>query len=68
MLQLDRSNHPLLKFAMGCHRNHAILQSSNQFFSEDPSLPIQGVPMNNLAPMKICPGGGGGGGGGVGAR
>ena len=27
------------------------------FFFRTPSFPIQGVPMNNLAPMKNCPGG-----------
>ena len=48
---------PHLKFAMGWHRNHAISHSPNQFFLRTPSFPIQGVPMNNLAPMKNCPGG-----------
>ena len=37
-----------------------IAQTKN--FLRTPSFPIQGVPMNNLAPMKNCPGGGGGGG------
>ena len=31
-------------------------------FFRTPLFPIQGVPMNNLAPMKNCPGGGRGGG------
>ena len=35
--------------------------AQNKFFLRTPSFPIQGVPMNNLAPMKNCPGGGGGG-------
>ena len=48
---------PFLKFAMGCHRNPAISHSPNQFFFRTPSFPIQGVQMNNLAPMKNCPGG-----------
>ena len=43
---------------MGWHRNHAISHSPNQIFFRTPSFPIQGVPMNNLAPMKNCPGGG----------
>ena len=52
---------PLLKFAIGCNRNHAISHSPNQFFFlRTPSFSIQGVPMNNLAPMKNCPEGGGG--------
>ena len=38
--------------------------AQTKFFLRTPSFPIQGVPMNNLAPMKNCPGGGGGGGGG----
>ena len=32
-----------------------IAQTKN--FLRTPSFPIQGVPMNNLAPMKNCPGG-----------
>ena len=39
--------------------------AQTKFFLRTPSFRIQGVPMNNLAPMKNCPGGGGGGGGGV---
>ena len=31
--------------------------AQTQFFLRTPSFPIQGVPMNNLAPMKNCPGG-----------
>ena len=54
---------PILKSAMGCHGNHAFSQSPYQNFFRTP-FRIQGVPMNNLAPMKNCPGGGGGGGGG----
>ena len=33
--------------------------AQTKFFLRTPSFPIQGVPMNNLAPMKNCPGGGG---------
>ena len=39
--------------------------AQTKIFLRTPSFPIQGVPINNLAPMKNCPGGGGGGGGGV---
>ena len=31
--------------------------AQTNFFLRTPSFPIQGVPMNNLAPMKNCPGG-----------
>ena len=31
--------------------------AQTNFFLRTPSFPIQGVPMNNLAPMKSCPGG-----------
>ena len=31
--------------------------AQTQIFLRTPSFPIQGVPMNNLAPMKNCPGG-----------
>ena len=34
--------------------------AQTKIFLRTPSFPIQGVPMNNLAPMKNCPGGGGG--------
>ena len=33
--------------------------AQTKIFLRTPSFPIQGVPMNNLAPMKNCPGGGG---------
>ena len=46
---------PLLKFAMGCHRNHLISHSPNQNFLEDTFVSHPG---DNLAPMKNCPGGG----------
>ena len=36
--------------------------AQTKIFLRTPSFPIQGVPMNILAPMKNCPGGGGGGG------
>ena len=32
--------------------------AQTKIFLRTPSFPIQGVPMNNLAPMKNCPGGG----------
>ena len=32
--------------------------AQTKFFLRTPLFPIQGVPMNNLAPMKNCPGGG----------
>ena len=31
--------------------------AQTKFFLRTPSFPIQGVPMNNLAPIKNCPGG-----------
>ena len=31
--------------------------AQTKIFFRTPSFPIQGVPMNNLAPMKNCPGG-----------
>ena len=33
--------------------------AQTKFSLRTPSFPIQGVPMNNLATMKNCPGGGG---------
>ena len=53
---------PILKSAMGCHGNHAFQYSPYQLFLRTPPFRIPGVPMNNLALMKNCPGGGGGGG------
>ena len=38
---------------MGCHGNHAFSHSPNQFFLRTPSFRIQGVTINNLAPIKI---------------
>ena len=35
---------PLLKFAMGCHRNHAILHSPNQILFEDTFVSHSGGP------------------------
>ena len=35
---------PLLKFAMGCHRNHAISHSPNQNFFEDTFVSHPGGP------------------------
>ena len=40
---------------MGCHGNHAFLQSKNKF-QDKCFFRIQGVPINNLATMKTCPG------------
>ena len=31
--------------------------AQTKIFLRTPSFPIQGVPMNNLTPMKNCPGG-----------
>ena len=31
--------------------------AQTKYFFRTPLFPIQGVPMNNLAPMKNCPGG-----------
>ena len=33
--------------------------AQTKIFLRTPWFPIQGIPMNNLAPMKNCPGGGG---------
>ena len=43
----------------GCHGNHAFFHSAIEFIFEDKTkiLCISGVPMNDLAPMKNCPGG-----------
>ena len=46
----------ILKSAMGCHGNHAFSHSSYQNCLRTPSFRIKGVPINNLAPMKNCPG------------
>ena len=40
----------------GCHGNHAFSHSPNRFIFEEHFFSIQGVPGNNLAPMKDCPG------------
>ena len=32
--------------------------AQTKIFLRTPLFPIQGIPMNNLAPMKNCPGGG----------
>ena len=47
--------HPMLKNRFnGCHGNHAffIVQLSLSLRTK-----VSGVPMNDLAPMKNCPGG-----------
>ena len=41
---------------MGCHGNHAFSHSPNEFMFRT-FFRIQGVPGNNLASMKNCPGG-----------
>ena len=43
---------------MGCHGNHAFSHSPYHFLRTT-LFRIQGVPMNNLAPKRNCPGGGG---------
>ena len=51
---------PMLKnHVNGCHGNHAFFHSAKEFIFEDNFFFISGVPMNDLAPMKNCPGGGG---------
>ena len=44
---------------MGCHGNHAFSHSPNKLIFEDNLFCIEGVAMNNLAPMRNCPGCGG---------
>ena len=51
---------PLLKFAMGCHRNHAISHSPNQNLYEDTFVSHSGGPNEQFGTHKSCPGGGGG--------
>ena len=41
----------------GSHGNHAFFHSVNMFFFEDNFFCIYGVPINDLALMKNCPGG-----------
>ena len=49
---------PMLKNRFnGCHGNHAFFHSAIEFIFEDKFFCISGVPMNDLAPMKNCPGG-----------
>ena len=41
----------------GCHGDHAFFHSAKEFIFEDNFFfCISGVPMNDLAPMKNCPG------------
>ena len=54
--------HPMIKNRVnGCHGNHAFSHSAIEFIFEDKNslhfLCISVVPMNDLAPMKNCPGG-----------
>ena len=44
----------------GCHGNHAFFHSAIEFIFEDKNSLCFWGPMNDLAPMKNCPGGGGG--------
>ena len=59
-----RSTHIIENHNTGCHGNHVFSHSPYQFIFRTTLFCIYGVPINNLAPMKNCPGGGGGGGGG----
>ena len=42
----------------GCHGNHAFFIVQLSLSLRTKLLCISGVPMNDLAPMKNCPGGG----------
>ena len=50
--------HPMLKnHVNGCHGNHAFFHRAKEFIFDDKnSLHFWGVPMNDLAPLKDCPG------------
>ena len=52
---------PLLKFAMGCHRNHAISHSSNKIFFEDTFVSHPGGPNEQFGTNEQLSWGGGGG-------
>ena len=41
----------------GCHGNGKISCSPNEFFLEDFFFAFRRVPVNNLAPVRNCPGG-----------
>ena len=41
-----------------CLGNHAFLHSPNKKFLGNIFFRIQGIQLNNLVPMKNCPGGG----------
>ena len=45
------------KLIMGCHGNYAFLHSLNQNFLGNIFFCIQGIQLNNLVPVKNCPGG-----------
>ena len=50
--------HPMLKNRFnGCHGNHAFFIVQLSLSLRTKILCISGVPMNDLAPMKNCPGG-----------
>ena len=48
---------PLLKFAMGCHRNHAISHSPNQIFFEDTFVSHPGGPNEQFGTHEKLSGG-----------
>ena len=41
---------------IGCQGNHAFSHSVGNSIFEDSFIRMYGVPMNNLAPMRNCPG------------
>ena len=47
----------LMNYVNGCHGNHAFLHGPKEFTFKDKNLCISGVPVNDLTPMKNCPGG-----------
>ena len=50
--------HPIAQESRyGCHGNHACFHSAIEFIFEDDFFCISGVPGNDLATMKNCPGG-----------
>ena len=59
MIDLGRYIPILESHIIGCHGNHAFSHSKNNFIFEDNFIRMCGVPMNNLAPMRNCPGCGG---------
>ena len=39
-----------------CHGNHAVFHRTEEFIFDNKKYCISGVPMNDLAPLKNCPG------------